>query len=77
MFYLPSKKSLKLALAGDLFDPLTTAKLSRVGLEPNLSRMLEQDRKRSESVTAPGTTSAVSGKCKKFVKISILVVRKI
>ena len=53
MFYLPSKKSLKLALAGDLFDPLTTAKLSRVGLEPNLSRMLEQERNRSESVTAP------------------------
>ena len=60
-FYLPSKKSLKLALAGDLFDPLTTAKLSRVGLEPNLSRMLEQERNRSESVTAPGTTPALSG----------------
>ena len=60
MFYLPSKKSLKLALAGDLLDPFTTAKFSRVGLEPNLSRMLEQERNRSESVTAPVTTPAVS-----------------
>ena len=62
MFYLPSKKSLKLALAGDLFDPLTTAKLSRVGLEPNLSRMLEQERNRSESVTAPVTTRGSVGR---------------
>ena len=49
---LPSRKSLKEDdEAGD--RPLTTARLSRVGLLPNLSRMLEQDRKRSESATAP------------------------
>ena len=68
IFYLPSKKSLKLVLAGDLLDPLTTARLSRVGLEPNLSRMLEQERKRSESVTAPGTTPAVSWSTGRKVK---------
>ena len=49
---LPRRKSLKEEEeAGE--RPLTTAKLSRVGLLPNLSRMLEHDRKRSESATAP------------------------
>ena len=57
LIYLPSKKSLKLALAGDLLDPFTTARLSLVGLEPNLSRILEHDRNRSESVTAPVNTN--------------------
>ena len=41
----------RLPVAGE--RPLTTARLSRLGLLPNLSRMLEQERKRSESATAP------------------------
>ena len=49
---LPRRKSLKVEEEAGL-RPFTTARLSRVGLLPNLSRILEQDRKRSLSVTAP------------------------
>ena len=40
-------KSLKEEEAGDL--PFTTAKLSRLGFDPNLSRIFEHDLRRKES----------------------------
>ena len=54
----PSRNSFRLAeepldAAGDRAEPFTTARLSRVGLEPNLSRMLEQERKMSALSTTP------------------------
>ena len=43
----PSRKSLKEEEAGDL--PFTTAKLSRLGFDPNLSKIFEHDLRRQRS----------------------------